>query len=123
MLEIALGKMIDQHPDDRTLLHRISRKDKQALTTLYERYGGQLSAYALRILKDQNTADDVLQECLISIWQNAKTFRGDGRVIAWLFSIVHNKAMKTFREMENLALEEITAEPQSHDARPDDRLT
>jgi RNA polymerase sigma-70 factor (ECF subfamily) len=35
---------------------------------------------------------------------------------------VHNKAMRTFREKQNLPLDEISGQPESSGAEPDDRL-
>ena len=123
MYEMALEQnMVDQHIEDTHLLKLVSKGDEDALTALYERYGGQLYAYALRILGDRAAAEDVLQESLVVIWRRAKTFRGEGRVKAWLFGIVHNKAMRTFREKENLPLDEIPGEPESSEQRPDERL-
>lgn len=122
MLEIAIGRMVNKNIEDVTLLRQISHGDENALTILYERYGDQLSAYALRILRDHTQADDVLQECLLTIWKKAGSYRGEGRVIAWLFSIVHNKAMKTFRDKRNLTLDDLSTEPQSIEKGPDDRL-
>lgn len=123
MYEMALEQnMVHQHIEDTHLLRLVSQGNEDALTTLYERYGGQLYAYALRIVGDHASAEDVLQESLVVIWQRAKTFRGEGRVTAWLFGIVHNKAMRTFREKENLALDEIPGEPESSEQKPDERL-
>lgn len=123
MYEMALEqKMVNPHIEDNHLLRLISQGDEDALTTLYQRYGGHLFAYALRIVGDRAVAEDVLQESLIAIWQRAKTFRGEGRVIAWLFGIVHHKALRTFREKTNLALEEISTEPGSPGTQLDDRL-
>jgi RNA polymerase sigma-70 factor (ECF subfamily) len=123
MYEMALEqKMVDQHTEDKHLLRLVSQGDEDALTTLYERYGGQLYAYALRIVGERALAEDVLQESLVVIWQRAKTFRGEGRVIAWLFGIVHNKAMRTFREKKNLPLDEISGHPESSGIEPDERL-
>ena len=114
--------MFDQHIEDTTLLKLISQGNEDALTKLYERHGGQLYAYALRILRDKAKAEDVLQESLVVVWQKAKTFRGEGQVKAWLFSIVHNKAMRTFREKQTSILDEISPEPQSPGPGPDARL-
>ncbi len=114
--------MADQHTDDINLLHLISQGDEDALATLYTRYGGKLYNYILRALSDPDTAEDVLQESLLTIWQKAKTFRGEGRVIAWLFGIAHNKILRTFREKRNAPLNEFIPNPDSMETRVDDEL-
>jgi RNA polymerase sigma-70 factor (ECF subfamily) len=112
MLEIAIEKMADQHVDDATLLRLISQGDEDALVTLYARYGKNLYGYALRVVRNHEVAEDVLQDSLLTIWQKAKTFRGEGRVKAWLFAIVHNKAIRTFREKENAPLDDAARDPE-----------
>jgi RNA polymerase sigma-70 factor (ECF subfamily) len=122
MLEIAIGKMTDQHLDDRQLLKELSQGDEGALAALYSRYGNKLYGYALRILGDPATAEDVLQDSLVAIWQGAKRFRGDGRVLAWMFGIVHHKAMRTFREKESAPLDESAQNFESMEAQVDKKM-
>ncbi len=113
--------MADQHTDDINLLHLISQGDEDALATLYTRMS-KLYNYILRALSDPDTAEDVLQDSLVTIWQKAKTFRGEGRVIAWLFGIVHNKILRTFREKRNKPLNDFIANPGRMETRVDDEL-
>ena len=121
MLEIAIKKMADQHIDDATLLQLISQGDEDALATLYTRYGSNLYGYALRMVRNREAAEDVLQDSLLTIWQKAKTFRGEGRVKAWLFAIVHNKAVRTFREKENAPLDDTAHDPEYLETKVDEK--
>jgi RNA polymerase sigma-70 factor (ECF subfamily) len=114
--------MADQHIDDKHLLQLISEGDEAALETLYSRYGSKLYGYISRALRDQEAAEDVLQESLLTVWQKAKNFRGEGRVIAWLFGIAHNKIMRTYREKRNHHLSELIADADSMESRVDDKL-
>ena len=114
--------MVDQYVEDVQLLQLISQGNEDALATLYKKHGGTLYAYALRIMGDQEMAKDVLQDSLLTIWQHASSFRAEGRAVAWLFKIVHNKAMKMFRQRKNLSLDEMPQEPQSERLGPDESL-
>lgn len=91
------------------LLQRISMGDDDAMRELYTQYGQRLYAFALRLTNDPATAEDVTQNTLVIVWQKAKTFRGDGRLIAWLLGIVHHTAMKAIRNTSRY-LDEITEE-------------
>lgn len=122
MLEIALGQMVSQHIDDTTLLQLISQGDEEALATLYTRHGGKLYGYALRTLSDPASAEDVLQESLLTIWQRAKSFRGEGRAIAWLFGIVHHKAMRAFREKKKAPLDDAIQNSITVETQVDERM-
>jgi RNA polymerase sigma factor (sigma-70 family) len=86
------------HPElDSQLLQRIAAHDDAALRELYAAYGQRLYAYALRLSGDPASADDVVQETLVTVWRAAGKYRGEGRVLAWLLGIVHNLALKTLR--------------------------
>lgn len=109
---------VDTNPgSDMALLAGISKGETEAMQALYQRYGKRMYAYALRLVGDSHTAEDVLQDSLLAVWQKAHTFRRKGRVIAWLLAIVHNKAMRSFRQKPtiNLAVvEEQLADPGEH---------
>lgn len=92
---------------DRALLAQISSGEPEALQALYQRYGRRMYAYALRLVSDPHTAEDVLQESLLAVWQKAHTYRHQGRLIAWLLAIVHNKAMRTFRAKPTIELNRV----------------
>lgn len=89
------------------LLRGIAAGDEAALHGLYAAYGQRLYAYALRLTNDPAQAEDVVQDALVVIWRTAGRFRGEGRVIAWLLSIVHHTAMKALRHPSISISEEI----------------
>ena len=91
---------------DVLLLEQIAGGDESALETLFERCGDRLYAYILGMVKDESSAQDVLQETLIAIWKQAGSYRGEGRMIAWAYGIARNKALRTYRRRENLPLDE-----------------
>ena len=66
----------------------------------------KLFGYAYHILKNKQTAEDVLQETFLTIWQKANTYRGEGRVVAWLFGITHNIALKAYNQKSTESIPE-----------------
>ena len=83
-LELLLARTSDTQDDDRQLLRRVAAGDEHALHKLYAVYGQRLYAFALRLTRDPQSAEEVLQESLIAVWQGASRFRGEGRAAAWL---------------------------------------
>lgn len=86
-----------QPADDLKLIRRMQAGDDGAVRDLYAQYGQRLYAYALRLTDDPATAEDVTQTTLVTAWRTARTFRAEGRLIAWLLGIVHHTAMKSLR--------------------------
>lgn len=103
-----------QPAEDLDLIHRMQAGDDDAVRDLYALHGQRLYAYALRLTNDPATAEDVTQQTLVTAWRTARTFRGEGRLIAWLLGIVHHTAMKALRGSTHY-LDEVAEETVSED--------
>lgn len=55
---------------------------------------------ALRIIGDENEAEDVLQDAFVSAFQNLKSYREDASFGAWLKRIVINKALNQVQRIK-----------------------
>ena len=98
-----------QSTEDLDIVRRMQAGDDDAVRNLYERHGQRLYAYALRLTNDPATAEDVTQSTLVTAWRTAHTFRGEGRLLAWLLGIVHHTALKALRNNPHY-LEDVGAE-------------
>lgn len=114
---------LTQCDDDLALIKRIARHEEEALNILYARHGDKLYGYAVRIVGNPSLAEDILQESLLAIWQGAKRFRCEGSVLAWMFGVVHHKAMRVFRSKPTTALDEEMMDPTRLEAQVDERLS
>ena len=97
LLEREANYTMTEHDQDSELIRRMKVGEDDAVRELYARYGQRLYAYALRLTNDPDIAEDVVQTTLVTAWRTALTFRGEGRLIAWLLGIVHHTAMKALR--------------------------
>lgn len=81
--------------------------DMQARRTLYERYGGGLMAICLRYIGDRETAEDVLHDGFLRIFQSIKQFsyQGEGSLKAWLSRVMVNEALGYLRK-KNVQLQQ-----------------
>src|SRR6185503_13579616 len=76
------------------LLGRIADGDKSAFARLYSLTSGKLFGVALRIMRDRQAAEDIVQEAYLRIWRNAASF--DPAVaspVTWMASIVRHCAI------------------------------
>ena len=81
------------------LLDRIALQDDTALKTLYERTSSQLFGLALRIVRQRDAAEDVLQEAFMSIWRGATNYRASlSPPMAWLGLVVRSRALDALRK-------------------------
>jgi len=83
---------------DEDLMPRIAGKDPVAFEIFYDRHAGAAYSLAYRIVGDRQSAEDVTQEALISIWRSGARFdRARGSVRAWTLGIVRNRAIDLLR--------------------------
>jgi len=83
---------------DAELLQRIVQKDMKAISMLYDRYHRQLYALALGIVKDEQEAEDILQEVFVLIWKKSPTYNSElGSPKTWMLRMTQNKAIDLIR--------------------------
>lgn len=84
--------------DDDQLVALLAQRDPRALELLYDRYGRLAYTLALRVVGDEGTAEDVVQEAFLSIWRGSASFAaGRGSLRTWVVTIVRNRAVDQLR--------------------------
>ena len=83
--------------DDSRLLTEARRGDERSFVSLYQRHGKPLFRFAWRLTGSTAAAEDIVQECWLTMLQRDR-FRADrGSVRGYLFGIVRNLAFERFR--------------------------
>jgi RNA polymerase sigma-70 factor (ECF subfamily) len=82
---------------DRQLIDAILGRDETACQELFERYGEPLRRHLEGMLRDQASADDLLQELLLRVWHRAAQWQDKGSLQSWLFRIATNLALNHIR--------------------------
>ncbi len=80
--------------DDLVLIRRVAAKDRQAFEVLYHRYARRLYGYVAKLIKQPELVEEVLDDVMLVIWQNAARFDQSSRLSTWIFGIAHHKALK-----------------------------
>src|SRR5262245_48721990 len=77
----------------------VRERDAGAFEELCTRYGEPLRRHLLRMLRDADAAEDLLQETLLRAWTHAGQWDGRGAPRAWLFRIATNLALNHVRAL------------------------
>jgi len=86
------------YENDLNLLRRISARDTDALSRLYDLYSKYLYTIIFFILKDSNESEDLLQEVYLQIWEKIDSYdEALGNPLAWITRITRNKAIDRLR--------------------------
>lgn len=64
---------------------------------LYERFSAKMFAVCLRYTKDEDEAQDVLQDGFIKVFKNLEKFRAEGSFEGWVRRIFVNTAIEYYR--------------------------
>jgi RNA polymerase sigma-70 factor (ECF subfamily) len=69
-----------------------------ALEIIYDRYGPAIFAAAYRLTSDRGTAEEVVQETFLALWNRAESYNeAAGSLAAWLHTIARNRAIDRLR--------------------------
>ncbi len=83
---------------DGALVRRIVDRDEAALAALYERYAGVVYSVALRVLRDAEAAEEILQDTFFQVWRGAARFDpARGTMAGWLLVSARNRAISRLR--------------------------
>lgn len=81
-----------------TLLLAAGSGSRAALEQLYRLTAPRLLGVALRLLHDRAAAEDVLQECFVTVWQRADAFRAErASAMTWMHTIVRHRCLDRLR--------------------------
>jgi RNA polymerase sigma-70 factor (ECF subfamily) len=80
------------------LLTECARGSEAALAELYRLTAPHLFAFATRMLRRKDWAEEVLQECYLTIWQSAARYSAEqNHAMAWMTRIVRNRCIDQLR--------------------------
>jgi RNA polymerase sigma-70 factor (ECF subfamily) len=99
---------------DRDLVARLHAGDEEAFRGLFRRYAPNAQALAMRVVRQPFLAEEIVQDAFLALWRNPAGFdpaRGSFR--AWLFGLVHHRAVDLVRreESQRRRAEAVGAEP------------
>ena len=83
------------------LLSRVALGERAAFTALYDKTAAHLLGVILRITRNRELSEDILQEVYVSVWRAASDF--DARLSqpqTWLNSIARNRAIDSLRRRQ-----------------------
>jgi RNA polymerase sigma-70 factor (ECF subfamily) len=92
------------------LLRRCSSNDPDACNELFARYNRRIFNTAYRILGEEASAEDALQETFLNVYRGLSKFRGDSKFSTWISRITINVCLGMLRKGKNRHFVEIEDE-------------
>src|SRR5215510_10130342 len=82
---------------DAALVQALKARTASAFDDLVKQYGRRLFNVAMRITKNREDAEDVVQESFLKVFKNIDGFRGSSKFATWLTRITINQALMLVR--------------------------
>lgn len=80
--------------DEDLLILKLQERNAEAFSYLYDNYSGAIYGAIIRMIDDEETAQDLLQESFIKIWKSFSMYDAEkGRLYTWMVNIARNLAI------------------------------
>jgi RNA polymerase sigma-70 factor (ECF subfamily) len=85
--------------DDKDLIALISEGNKIAFDAVYERYWESMYIYTIKVVKNREQTEDILQEVFISLWNRRKEMVRIECLSAYLFVSLRFQSLSYFKKI------------------------
>jgi RNA polymerase sigma-70 factor (ECF subfamily) len=93
------------------LVRRIHMGDVDAFEVISASYREAVHRHVLHVVKDEDIADDLVQEVFLRLWTHADQWNGTGPLRGWLFRIAMNLALNHLRSIRRRPQRPLDREP------------
>ncbi|MBR0225906.1 MAG: sigma-70 family RNA polymerase sigma factor [Thermoguttaceae bacterium] len=87
----------DDFDEDARLMLSVQADDPLAFEQLMQRNQSRVAAFLLRLVGNQQLAEDLTQEVFMRVYQHRATYRQEARFTTWLYRVAHNVAYNALR--------------------------
>ncbi len=101
--ENQMSTLLEKH-----IVELLQERNEKAISLLYEHYGDTLYGVAHKVVRNEELAQDVLQESFVKIWKKSDSYDSSkAKLFTWLFRITRNTAIDKLRSVNTKADKEI----------------
>ncbi len=98
-----MSTLLEKH-----IVELLQERNDKAISLLYEHYGETLYGVAKKVVRDEELAQDVLQESFVKIWKKSDSYDASkAKLFTWLFRITRNTAIDKLRSVNTKSDKEI----------------
>lgn len=98
-----MSALLEKH-----IVELLIERNEKAISLLYDNYADTLYGVAYKVVKDQELAEDVVQESFVKIWKKSDSYDPTkAKLFTWLFRITRNTAIDKLRSRSTKTDKEI----------------
>jgi len=113
---LIMLQTINQDREAEDLLIAVgNRQDRAAFNELFNRFASKIYALGMKLTRDEQLSNDLVQDSMLIIWQKAPLYDLDkGSAQTWIFTLVRNRCFdmlrKRKRQPDSIGAEDIFAD-------------
>ena len=89
--------MNDHSKISTNLISDLKKGDQKAFKFIFDLLCSNLVYFSYNIVKDQSTAENIVQDVFLHIWEKRKSLNEDQNLKTYLYTIVKNRSLKYIR--------------------------
>ena len=102
---VAPNSCTEEGADDRLLLERTAKGDREAFRAFYDRCVRRVVAVVRRKVVDPQIVGELVQDVFVAVWSSAPRYRPElGEPEAWLNGLVRNKLADHWRRVRRVGV-------------------
>lgn len=87
--------------DEQLLIAVGNQQDRQAFNRLFQRFSGRIFALGMKLTRNEQLANDLVQEAMLNVWQKAPLYDLDrGNAQGWIFTLARNRCFDLLRKIK-----------------------
>lgn len=87
--------------DEQLLIAVGNGQDTEAFNELFKRYANRLFALGMKLTRNEQLANDLVQESLLTVWRKAPLYDLDrGNAQGWIFTLARNRCFDMMRKIK-----------------------
>ena len=80
------------------LLLNIAKGNRDSFARLFSAYQPRIFKFVFRLTRSHSAADELTNDVLLTVWQDAGRFRAESKVSTWIFGIAYRKSLRYSRK-------------------------
>lgn len=85
---------------EKNAINLLRRGDSGAFEKIFRKYFKSLHAYAYSFMKDDELAEEIVQNVFCRIWERRDLLNADGALKAYLYRSVHNESLNYLKQQK-----------------------
>ena len=87
--------------DEELLIAVGNKQDRLAFNTLFKRFANRIFAMGMKLTRNEQLANDLVQEAMLMVWQKAPLYDLDrGTAQGWIFTLTRNRCFDLLRKIK-----------------------